>query len=87
MPPRVRKGPAPATQKFPPRSKELADLLASGYRMTIEEAKQIVAERDKDHTSWPFEEYRKAKAMLAAFEAEPQVISTRKPWQVNGNRP
>ena len=64
-------------------SPEHAALLASGYGMTIEDAKQIIKERDKDPRLWPFEKYQQAKAMLAAFNAKPSlIINTKQPWRV-----
>ena len=64
-----------------PKSKELAALLESGYGFSIETAKKIVAERDANPQAWPLERYDAAKAMLAAYEAKPQVISTRRGWK------
>lgn len=67
---------------------ELEAFLGSGYGgMTKEDALRIIKERDANPAVWPFEEYRKAKAFLAALAASPQVISKRKPWQINGRQP
>lgn len=71
---------AAAQPHVKPKSKELEALLMSGYGFGIAEAKKIVAERDKDPQSWPLTEYRKAQAMLEAYVAESQVISTRPAW-------
>ena len=68
--------------KVKPGTQAHADLLATGYGMTVEEAQQMIAEREANPQTWPFDEVKKAKAMLAAFKAKPEVISTRLPWRV-----
>ena len=72
---------AAAQPMVKPKSKESAALLESGYGFSIDAAKRIVAERDKNPQAWPLERYEQALAMLAAFEATPQVISTRRGWK------
>ena len=67
-------------------SAEHAALLASGYGFTVEDAKQIIKERDADPRVWPFEKYQQAKAMLAALNAKPkEVINTKQPWRVRAH--
>lgn len=67
-------------------SPEHATLLESGYGFSIEDAKQIIAERDKDPRVWPFEVYQKAKAMLAAFNVKkPIVYNTKRPWRTRAH--
>lgn len=67
-------------------SAEHAALLTTGYGFTVDEAKQIIAEREKDPHAWPFVEYQKAKAMLAAFNVKkPQNHNTKLPWRVRAN--
>lgn len=67
-------------------SPEHAALLASGYGFTVEEAKQIIKEREANPQSWPFEEYQKAKAMLAAFAVKKPVNhNTKRPWRVRAH--
>lgn len=73
-----------AQPKIAPGTPAHAALLASGYGMTVEEAKKIIKERDEDPIRWPLGEYRKAQAMLAAYAAKPQVVSTQPPWRVRG---
>jgi len=65
-------------------SPEHAALLASGYGMTIEEARQILKERAKDPRLYPFEVEQKCRAMIAAFEAKPLKVpfNTKQPWRV-----
>lgn len=64
-----------------PKTEEAEQILASGYEMSIAEAKQIIKERDADVHAHPFDHYRKAKAMLAAYTAtNPQPSSSRQPW-------
>ena len=64
-------------------SPEHASLLAAGYGMTIEQARTIIEERAKKPELWPYEEFAKAKAMIAAFEANPKdhgPSNTRQAW-------
>lgn len=68
-------------QTIHPGTPEMENYLAAGYGLTIDEAKTIVQEWEKDHRSWPLEEVRKAKAMLAAFNAKPRAIDTEPAWQ------
>ncbi len=63
-----------------PGSERHRMLVEAGYQMTLEEAKVIVEEWNKDHKSWPLEEYKKAKAMLEAVTATPQVIDPEPGW-------
>lgn len=70
-----------------PGSDEHAALLASGYGMSVDTARQIVKERNKRPELWPYEKFEQAKAMLAAFEArDPQPSSKRKPWKRSRRR-
>ena len=64
-----------------PKTVQMEALLQAGYGMTVEEAKTILKERKENPVAWPLEEARKAQAMLAAYEATPQVISTRAGWR------
>ena len=64
-----------------PKTAQLEALLQAGYGMTVAEAKTILKERKDNPAMWPLEEARKAEAMLAAYEATPQVISTRAGWR------
>lgn len=63
-----------------PGSPEHATLLAGGYGLTVEDAKEIVAARKADPNSYTIPELRKAEALLAAFAAKPKVTSTREMW-------
>ena len=64
-----------------PKTAQMEALLQAGYGMTVAEAKTIIKERKENPVTWPLEEARKAEAMLAAYEATPQVISTRQGWR------
>lgn len=64
-----------------PGTPEMESLLAAGYGMTLEEAQQIVKERDANPQMYPFDVYQKAKAFIAAYGAKPQVISDKPPWR------
>jgi len=74
-------------QQIKPGTAAMAAYLEAGYGMTLQEAETIVKERPDNPTLWPYEQYAKAQAMLAAYKAKPQVISTKQPWQINGRRP
>lgn len=53
-----------------PKTEEMEALLMAGYGFSVNDAKTIIKERDANPQSWPLDEYRKAKAMLAAYEAK-----------------
>ena len=55
--------------------------LGAGYKMTIVEAKQIIAERKENPLVHPYERYVDAKAFLQAYMAKPEVISTTPGWK------
>jgi hypothetical protein len=57
-------------------------LLSAGYGgMTREDAERIIAERDANPLTHPYEEYRRAKAFLAGLEAVPVVIDKKPGWK------
>lgn len=59
-------------------SKDHFAMLEAGYEMTVDEAKQIIAEREKDPHTHPYDVYKKAKALLEASKAKPVPVSNRK---------
>lgn len=63
-------------------SAALEQLLASGYPniRSVENAKQIIKERDGNPALYPFEIYQQAKAFLEAFNTQARVVSTRQGW-------
>jgi hypothetical protein len=63
-----------------PKTPEMERLLATGYGMTIEQAKAHKKAYDEGATHL-VDKAEKADAMLQAYEAKPQVISEREPWQ------
>jgi len=65
-------------------SEEHRILLETGYGMSVEHAKQIIEERQKNPIIWPYEEFAKAKAMLEQLEAVPQAVSKKKGWKRSG---
>ena len=68
-----------------PKTVQAEALLQAGYGLTVAECKAIIKERDADPVTWPLEEYRKAQAMLAAYNTEtPQPSSTRAGWHRTG---
>ena len=60
---------------FPPGSEELEALAESGYMMDAETAKTIIEQYEADKKSWPFEEYKKAKAFMATVNADPVKLN------------
>ena len=70
-----------AQPKVEPGTPEMEALLHHGYHMTAEEAEHIIASREKDPHTYPFDVYQSAKAFLAAYNATAEVVSTREPWQ------
>ena len=65
-----------------PGTPEMEHYLSIGYGMTMEEAEAIVGDWQKDHQSWPLEEVRKARAMIAAYHAKPEPVSNRPAWRL-----
>ena len=63
-----------------PGTPEMANLLFLGYGFTVEMARKVIEERDKNPQTWPLERYEQAQAMLAAYEATPVPTSDRKGW-------
>jgi len=58
-------------QSIRPGTPEMEAFLAVGYGMDLAKAKQIIEERKKDPQIWPYEEYEKAVAFIAAYEGKP----------------
>ena len=51
--------------------------LGVGYDgMTVAKAETIIEERRKKPELWPYSEYQKAEAFLAAYRAKPIAIDT-----------
>jgi len=68
-----------------PKTVQAEALLQVGYGLTVADCKAIIKERDADPVRWPLEEYRKAQAMLAAYNTEtPKPSSTRLGWHRTG---
>lgn len=68
--------------RVPFGSKEHEQLIAIGYDgMTVAEAKKIVKERDEKPELWPWEEYKKAQAVIEANASTPIVVATRQGWK------
>jgi hypothetical protein len=64
------------------KTPQMEALLQAGYGMTVQEAQAIIKERDADPVRWPLEEYRKAQALLAAYNAKDlRPSSTRAGWR------
>lgn len=56
-------------------------LLAVGYKLTADEAREIIATRKKDPAAYSLAEVRQAEAMLAALAAKPTISATRAMWK------
>jgi len=67
--------------KYPPGSEALKSLIVSAYGMDFEQAETILKERPENPALWPYEEYQKAKAMMAALHTKPQVVSDKPGWK------
>ena len=59
-----------------PGTPEMEAFLSAGYPDigTREHAEEIVSERKKDHSAYPWEVYQRALAFLAALDAKAIVI-------------
>lgn len=68
-------------QNVQPGTEPMEKLLQVGYRMDLAEARLIIKERESDPHTHPYEAYKRAKAMLAAFEGTPRVVSQRQGWK------
>jgi len=64
-----------------PDSESMAQALEAAYGMTLEEANTIIKERPAHPVLWPYAAFRKAQAMLAAYTATPEAISTTPHYQ------
>ncbi|MFA5322350.1 MAG: hypothetical protein WC373_06710 [Smithella sp.] len=58
-----------------PGTPEMESFLSPAYGMTVEQAKEIIKERESNPASHPYEEYRNAKAFMAAYNSTASVIS------------
>lgn len=58
-------------ETFPPGSEKKANMLEIGYGMSKEKAETIIKQYEGDPQTWPYEEYEKAKAFMAALTVDP----------------
>jgi hypothetical protein len=63
-----------------PNTPEMAAYLAGGYGITLEKARTIIKERESNPQLWPYEQFERAQAMVEAYSARPEAVSTREPW-------
>ena len=70
-----------------PGTPEMEQYLAVGYDLSVSDAKAIIADWEKDHSSWPLDEVKKARAMLAAYNAKPEPVSSRPAWRLTPHPP
>lgn len=70
-----------SSQLIKPKTPEMESFLKAGYPdLDVETAKRIIKEREANPLTWPFEEYMKAKAFLAAYNGVPvekQIVSSK----------
>ena len=64
-------------QYVPFGSAQHKQMLESAFEMTEAEAKQIIAEREKNPLTHPYERYQQAQRLLAQIKAKPKAVSTR----------
>ncbi len=73
---------ADTVQVVKPGSKGHEALLSAGYKMDAAKARLIIKERKADPRSWPYAEFEKAEAFLAAFALKNPKPSSDKPgWK------
>ena len=64
-----------------PGTPKMEAFLASGYPgMSVDKAQTIIKERRENPALWPYEEFQKAEAFLAAYRTKPIAIDTAPPW-------
>ena len=57
-----------------PGTPEMEALIASGYGIDLAQAKDIITSREKNPAMVSYEEYRNAKAFMAAYTTKSTVI-------------
>jgi len=68
--------------KYEVGSPELEAFLQAGYGdMSREKAETIIKERKANPASWPYEQYERAQAFLAALLTAPTVVSSTPGWK------
>lgn len=68
-----------------PNTPAMETLLSAGYNMTIEEAKDLVAMREKNPALVSYDEYKKAKAFLAAYTTKSIPVDTEPGYREDGS--
>lgn len=69
-----------------PGTPEMEALLRPAYNMTVEEAEQLLRDREANPAAVPWEEVKRAKALLAAYHSRAQATSKTPGWK-RGPRP
>lgn len=57
-----------------PGTPEMETLIAAGYNMSLEEAKEIIKTRKESPALVSYDDYKKATAFLAAYSAKATVV-------------
>jgi len=75
------------TSKNPilPNTPAMETLLSAGYNMSIEEAKDLVQMREKNPALVSYDEYKKAKAFLAAYTTKSIPVDTEPGYREDGS--
>lgn len=65
-----------------PGTPEMITLLQGGYGdMTVEKANTIIAERKANPQSWPYTEFERANAFLAAYNTPSRPVAKNQGWK------
>ena len=56
-------------------------MVEAGYGISIEDARRIIADWEKNPASWPYEQVQKARGAIAAYETDAIAVSTDPGWQ------
>lgn len=62
------------------KTPEMARIVEQGYGMSMEDAKRILDDWEKDPTRWSHADVQKARAALAAYETEPIPVDPEPGW-------
>lgn len=71
----------PGVNVIKPKTPELQAMLERGYQMSMDDAKRMIADWEKNPQSWPLQDVKNARAMIAAFETAPVAVDETPGWQ------
>lgn len=64
-----------------PGTQEMENLLQPAYQMTVEQAEELIKQRQENAQNVPWDEYQKAIAFMAAYHSKAEATSTDPGWQ------